>query len=627
VFSMIGGIFRLFGLLLLTVLLASCGGGGDGDDGGFTPERINVTITADKASLPVNLIGASPNPAQPYTTTITARVTKSGNLFPTKITITDSSADAGLGSLFKLDDLTQGFQQIVLEGTAVGQVYFHASSTPGTVTITASAQDPNTSQTVSASVNITVVGESRPATSLAFTGPYVNAVLAGESRFGDPPLQDGSYSRVISVVATDANGNPVNPNTQIYFFLIDGPITGYPNTPGSFFIAGANGNPLEGGYVFDAVGGQFVTKRVLPFDRLVLDGNSQSNPLPDNRFLTGVRTVQTVTGQNSLLIQSQGRPFNSGPDNGNTVPYVIGRALNATILSPSFTNTQGVADTELTYPVFRIGQTAILVACTADSSVCTVLNTCDASGANCNSVYLGATNGTDVVLTTSATTLQPNSTTPVRLCLKDQNLTPLPATQIRYDVGATGVAVVKINGATGKQGTLVTGADGCVTATIAVSGQPLGSADIVITFTADNVGTPVTVTIKGPGAGKLDGAGTCDITPVKGDDKGNVTSPSTGTCTVTMQLVDDNFVPQAGVLITANPTKVPEGGTVSEVTFDPAEGVYGKTDVDGSLVATFTVTGGQATGGGEFTITFKVLNGTATLAFTVTLPVVTTPKT
>ena len=90
-------------------------------------------------------------------------------------------------------------------------MFFHASSTPGDVVITASAQDPNTKQTVSASIKIKVVAESRPASALTFTGPYVNAVIAGESRFGDAagtPIKDGSYSRVISVVVNDENGNP-----------------------------------------------------------------------------------------------------------------------------------------------------------------------------------------------------------------------------------------------------------------------------------------------------------------------------------------------------------------------------------------------------------------------------------
>ena len=141
-FSMMGGIFRLFGLLLLSVLLASCGGGGGGDDGGFTPEKINVTITADKTSLPVNLSGEGPNPARPYTSTITARVTQSGKQLPTTITIS-LSGDAALGALFNLDDPQQGFQRIVLEETdGIGQVYFHASSTPGSSTITASAPPP-----------------------------------------------------------------------------------------------------------------------------------------------------------------------------------------------------------------------------------------------------------------------------------------------------------------------------------------------------------------------------------------------------------------------------------------------------------------------------------------------------
>jgi hypothetical protein len=172
----------------------------------------------------------------------------------------------------------------------------------------------------------------------------------------------------------------------VNFYLIDGPITGYPNIPGNFVIAGSDGTPQASGVNFSAADGQFLSKDVHPLDRLVLSGGQ-------------LRTVQTVTSQSSLNIQAN-RPFNA--DSRGPIPYVIGRATNATILSPSFTNLNGVADTLVTYPATRVGQTAILVACTADNSACTALNTCDANGANCQSVFLGVTNGTDVTLTTSA---------------------------------------------------------------------------------------------------------------------------------------------------------------------------------------------------------------------------------
>jgi hypothetical protein len=166
--------------------------------GGFTGRPlITVEISADKTSVPVNLAGFGPNPSLPYTSTLTAVVKQDGRLFPTNIQF-DLAPNLAQGALFDPEDLTQGFRSLPLASTSgLATAFFHASSTPGTVTITASAQDPNTGQTVSSSVQITVVGESRPATSIAFTGPYVNAVQAGLSRFGDPAnpewrLQPGS---------------------------------------------------------------------------------------------------------------------------------------------------------------------------------------------------------------------------------------------------------------------------------------------------------------------------------------------------------------------------------------------------------------------------------------------------
>lgn len=606
-FSMIGGIFRLFGLLLLSVLLASCGGGGGGDDGGFTGEKINVTISVDRPSVPVNLSGQPPNPALPYTSTITAKVTRSGNPLTADITIARTAGDAAQGSLFKLDDLTQGFQQVVLAGAAgTGQAYFHANTSPGVVTITASATDPDTSQVISASVNITVVGEERPATTLSFTGPYVDAVVAGQQQFGEAQLQNGAYTRSISVVVSDANGNPTNPNTQINFFMVDAPITGYPANPGSFFIAGNNGDPVEGQYQFTAVGGDFINKSVRSADRLVLDGRATpQNPTPDNRFLTGVRTIDSVVNPTTLNIR-QGNPFSAGLNNGPTVPYIIGHAENAALLSPSFTDLNGVANTLLTYPASRIGQTAVLVACTVDYSACGILNTCDASGGNCKSVFLDVTNGSDRKLTVSTNTLGPNRTTNVQMCLRDSKFSPLPATEIRYDIGSTGPATVTVNGVAGNKGAFFTGGDGCAVVPIASSGQIPGSQPILLNFTSDFVAVPATITIKSPGAGKLDGLFSCEFAPDKG----------TGECKGTLRLTDDEGSPIPDVGITLGDVTAAGPFKVTYVPVDTTNPAFGVTDANGEVQVTVTMDAA-----GQYVFPFQTeAFGTAKFTLNVTVP-------
>lgn len=625
--SLINGLKGHIGFLLLAMLLMVGWGSGQvmaqgftnpgGGSGGFTGRPlITVELYVDNdqtsASVPVNLSGVGPNPSLPYTRTLTAVVRRDGRLFPTNIQL-DLAPSLAQGALFDPADLTQGFRSLPLESTSgIATAFFHASSTPGEVTITASAQDPSTSQTVSASVKITVVDEKRPPAAITFTGPYVNAVIAGQSQFGgaETPILNGSYSRVISVVVNDLNGNPTNPNTQINFYLVDGPIVGYPSTPGSFFVAGSNGDPFEGQFWLSALepSGNFITKGVRPYDRLVLDGRQTTqNPLPNNFFHTGIWSVQNAVGETALTIipAPQGRPFNTGDNNGFTVPYVVGRAENGAVLSPAFTDLSGVASTTLTYPVERVGQTAIVVACVANTNVCGILNTCDRSGANCKSTYLGVTNGSDRTLTVSATNLGPNRSTDVQMCLRDVNFTPLPATEIRYDIGSRGPAKVSVNGLEDNPGKLLTGENGCATVKIVSSGQIPGSQEIPLQFTADYVAEPVTVTIRSPGAGKMDGLFNCVNKPSEG----------TGRCEGTLRLTDDEGSPMTDVLIALGSVVAPGE---FELTFNPVDGVFGKTDANGQVVVTV-----EMKSPGEYTFPFQTASGgtaTYTLTTTVTAP-------
>ena len=145
----------------------------------------------------------------------------------------------------------------------------------------------------------------------------------------------------------------------------------------------------------------------------------------------------------------------------------------------------------------------------------------------------GVTNGSDRVLTVSATSLGPNRTTNGQMCLRDVNFTPLPATEIRYDIGSTGPAKVTVNDVEGNKGKVLTGEEGCATVKITSSGQIPGGLPIDLNFTSDFVAAPIKVTIKSPGAGKMDGLFNCEFAFDRG----------TGTCKGTLRLTDDEGSP------------------------------------------------------------------------------------
>ncbi len=628
----ISRISKIFLLGVLTLIVAACGGGDGGFTSGGPEDSLEITIQVTDTTLPANLTNQQPSLLLPFTTSVIVRVEKTDGTLVENGTIVQLAVD-GLrhGAITTLDDpeteddneflilLGSGFDET---GSGQVQFFFTSFSEPGVSTLTASVLDPVSGRTISATAQITVTDIDREVASLTFTGPFVNAVLTGQSSFGIGALQNGTYSRVVSVVANDANGNPMPQGTPINFFLMDTPITGYPvDGPGSFFIAGDDGNPLEGGFRFNAPGGSFLSLGARATDRLVLDGKQfipvPDTPLPDNAHHTAIRVVQTILSQNELIIQQSGSPFNQrvdSADTGATVPYIIGRARHGTILATGFTNAAGVADTVLTYPVFRILQTAVLVACSTDNLVCATLNTCDRQGNNCNSVYLDVTNGIDRILTVSGTTFAPNSTSDLELCLLDVNRTPLPGETITYDISNIGSATVTINGVASETGSFITGADGCVTITIVSSGQIEGSAPILITFDSDNVAQAVEVSILGPAGGNLLG-----IVNVAG-----------GSGTIELQLIDNNGIPIPDTFISNTFTTTDEDNTCAadeEVagSFDRDNLIPGAsvsytpstqlTDSEGRLTANVELFGDN---GDTITIIFSSLRGsTFTVTFTI----------
>jgi hypothetical protein len=215
---------------------------------------------------------------------------------------------------------------------------------------------------------------------------------------GDVGVSNGSYSQVISVLATDRFGNPVVPGTSISFGLIDGPLApadvSAQNCSGSqFAIRGTTGNPQEGTVSFTDLAGHFLSigGGARHGDLLLFDtpmGSLPSNPDPFNSeaLMSGGRTIDTVATNQDLTVTNTGLapfnvPFNPlssgvngdyGPttDPGPVVNYIIGRPTGETIQSPQYTDanppqpreTKGVASTSMTYPIVNVGQPFAIVA-------------------------------------------------------------------------------------------------------------------------------------------------------------------------------------------------------------------------------------------------------------------------
>ncbi|QQS54651.1 MAG: hypothetical protein IPM89_01985 [Candidatus Competibacteraceae bacterium] len=176
-------------LLLLAVVLVGWGGssdairfdgsgGGGFTGGGFTGRApITVGMTADKTTLPVNILNAGPSIGNPYTNTVTVQVMQNGKLFAAPLINVAIASGLSSGALYYLDGDSEheqcptgatcpptatvpiAFRNITFEDTQ-GIVTFHVNATniPGTIVLVASAQDPQTGQVISGNLTITVTG-------------------------------------------------------------------------------------------------------------------------------------------------------------------------------------------------------------------------------------------------------------------------------------------------------------------------------------------------------------------------------------------------------------------------------------------------------------------------------------
>ncbi len=306
---------------------------------------------------------------------------------------------------------------------------------------------------------------------LRITSPFENVlvnqtvVLERANGAAATELNRGQYRVVVSVVATDRQGNPVLPNTPIEFGMIDAPVTGYPDLgPGQFLITGGDGDPREGGTNFTSATGQFRTAGggAGAGDTLIVFGEQDAA----NRDLESARQVARVNSETSLDIAAATR-FNLNDDaaagvavdRGPVLPYVIGRATIGTITNANATtNENGVATTTMNYPISRIGHSAVIWARglgdTPPGQTTPELVT------DVEPFSLPA--AAPITLTVAPETVPGGVRTQIQACLRDGLGNPVTGVIVRFGFnGATGT----IEGVTtGSRLPRATGPDGCSTA-------------------------------------------------------------------------------------------------------------------------------------------------------------------
>jgi len=320
---------------------------------------------------------------------------------------------------------------------------------------------------------------------------------------------DGSYSITISAIATDKGGNPALPQT-IQFGLIDSPLVGFPNDgPGVFAISGSDGDPQEGGKQFYAATGQFLSDGggVQPGDTLLVQGEE----ILGNEDLESAKTVQSIQSESSLTIVER---FNYNDLTGTIVndmdifPYMIGRAVDGNINATATVDENGVASTELNYPVSKLGKLAAIYA--------------KGFGANHNGhvrevtdveqlIYPGAGSvaGTELapILVASPNIIPANQPSPISVCFYDAARHPIQGATINWAyVGGNGTG--SIDGQT-SSGTMDnrTGENGCANGIAEASGVVTASSDFGFIFNSGSTSclqqgssSTVCIAVADPGA-------------------------------------------------------------------------------------------------------------------------------
>lgn len=389
-----------------------------------------------------------------------------------------------------------------------------------------------------------------------------------------PPDPDGTYSLTITAQGTDQAGNPILPGTTIDFGKIDSPLT--QDTPPVFVFSGSDGDPEEGGDLFDVVDiddgflddPASVDEAVEPGDTLAMFGKT----VPGNREHEAVRTVNSVIDSNTVTVSE---PFNpndgSGSivDDGHVIPWVIGRSEAGVIDSAGSVGEDGRVSVQMTYTIDQLGRPVVVWAQGYRSDDETTKSVADVESI----VFPGIA---PLLLTATPNSVAGNSTAEIRLCLTDAIGAPVNFARIRGSIsGATG----SLDGSPMPALTAdATGSDGsgCLLTELETSDMlPEGESATVLFNHGE---AEAEVTVEPPGAGRL------LVNPSSASDP----SPDPHRVTLTLTLLDSSDEPFSNVALT--------GECESGITLASGPGT---TDADGETTATVDLELSDCGGGGN----------------------------
>jgi len=218
-------------------------------------------------------------------------------------------------------------------------------------------------------------------------------------------------------------------------------------------------------------------------------------------------------------------------DYGNVLPYVVGRATDGNIGGTAVTDENGVATTQMNYPVSMIGKAITMWARgTASTGVGQELIT-DAEIASFPAI-------SPLTLTASPSTIPGNNSALVTVCLVDATGAPVQGVFVDFGFSlASGTGRVDGVAAAGSLAT-ATGSGGCAVADVETSGMTQ-TGDNQLIFSAGSAEPAVVEVVLAEGLilqatpSTFVGDGTHTVTLRLIDGSGNpvVGAPLTGTCT------------------------------------------------------------------------------------------------
>lgn len=354
--------------------------------GDVISNELNITIGDNGDGLvdtvkfapirPLYVVGSGGNSA----TTVQVDLFNSGNL------VDDPNGFNNLQMSFSVDGQPSGEQlsgvnvngqavqgDTISVGTVGGFSVFElrSGSEQNTVRLTATADrsDNNVDNGIQDPVSVTrsvAIGDgvlhSLDITKPDFGSIFANRLTDAVDSDGNPigPLE-GTYSMLVSVIGTDKSGNPALPQ-DVQFGLIDSPLNGFPQDgAGEFALSGNDGDPEEGGTLFTAQNGEFLTAAngVQPGDTIMVFGE-EINGNEDLESANKVQTVNSETSLNTLERFNRNNGTGSVINDGDIFPYIIGRAVDGNIAPTATLDSNGVGTTVINYPVSKLGKLAAI---------------------------------------------------------------------------------------------------------------------------------------------------------------------------------------------------------------------------------------------------------------------------